>query len=136
MGTKQMKVGNSCEELVVKILREKGYWVYNLPLKTSGQPVDIIAATGTENGEIIYLLDAKHVREEEPSFPLNRIEPNQWASLDYAKNFAGLKNLGFAILFERTKDVYWLSYELAITLYKGGAKSVKLTALRKFTEVI
>lgn len=132
----QLKVGNSCEELVVNILRSKGYWVYRTVVKTNGQPVDIIAAKGTINGETIYLMDAKHVREENPSFPFSRIEPNQWASLDYAKNFAGLKNLGFAVLFERTKDVYWLSYDLAKTLNDNGVKSVKLTALKKLEEVI
>lgn len=132
----QLQIGNSCEKTIVDMLRTKGYWVYNLPLKTNGQPVDIIAAKGTENGETIYLMDAKHVREQEPSFPFKRIESNQWSSLDYAKNFAKLKNLGFAILFERTGDVYWLKYELAKSLNDSGVKSVKLDILPKFKEVI
>ena len=136
MSDKQLQIGNTCEKIVVDMLRAKKYWIYRTPLKTNGQPIDIIAAKGNETGQIIYLMDAKHVREQEPSFPFSRIEPNQWASLDYAKNFAGLNNLGFAILFERTGDVYWLKYDLAKTLKDNGIKSVKLTALPRFEEVI
>lgn len=136
MGKEQLLVGKTCEEIVVNMLRSKHYWVYRTPLKTNGQPIDIIAAKGLENKEVIYLLDAKHVREQEPSFAFSRIEPNQWASLDYAQNFAKLSNLGFAILFERTGDVYWLSYQLAKSLKDSGVKSVKLTVLPRFMEVI
>lgn len=131
-----IKIGNTCERQVVEILRKRGYWVYNLPLKTGGQPVDVIGAKNNNNRDIIVLLDAKHVREESPSFPLVRVEPNQWASMGYMKNFAGLKNIGFAILFERTEEVYWLSYEFALDLKESGFKSVNLKSLPLFEEIL
>lgn len=127
-----IKIGSACENLVAKILRENGYWVYITPLKTSGQPMDIIAA----KKHYFIILDAKHVRENEPSFKLSRIEPNQEAVMDYCRNFAHLENIGFAILFERTQEVYWLSYDRVLALKEQGAKSVNLRFLPTFKETL
>lgn len=117
---------------VAELLRKNGYWVYITPLKVTGQPMDIIAA----KKHYFFILDAKHVREENPSFPLSRIEPNQWAVMSYCHDFAHIDNIGFAILFERTGEIYWLNYETVFKLKDQGVKSINLRFLPLFQETI
>ncbi len=126
-----IKIGSDCEKEVSSILRKHKYWVYRCPVKTGGQPMDIIAAK-TNKITYFWLIDAKHVREENPSFTLSRIEPNQWATMDFARNFAGLQNLGFAIKFDRTGKIYWLSYDNALKLKNEDIKSINLSMLEEF----
>ena len=133
----QLKVGNATEKFIAKTLKGYGYWVYNMPVKTSGQPCDLVAVKGEGNGYYkAWLIDAKHVRENEVSFPFSRIEPNQFASMNYALNFAKINNVGFAIFFERDKHLYWLSYELVKQLQGEGAKSVNMAKLETLEEVL
>lgn len=131
-------IGNSKEQDVCNLFRTHGYWAHAFAKGRSGsQPVDIVAVRGGKT-VIVWLLDAKNVRKEEPSFSLSRIEPNQWATLAYAHDFAkiDLKYLGFAIFFERMNEFYWLSYEKALDMNKTGIKSVNFHDLRKFEEVL
>ena len=132
------KIGNKTERTVSSIFRENGYWVYNCPKSQSGsQPFDLIAIRGGNN-YLVWFVDGKHVRQNEVSFKLERIEPNQLASMEYASQFAKLNanNMGFAIQFERTGVFYWLSYESALELLKNEEKSVNLNKLRLLEEVL
>ena len=131
-----IKIGSTYEDLAAQILLKHGYWAHVIQKSVHGQPVDIVAAKNKNGNNIIYLLDVKHVRENVPSFTLSRLEPNQLASLDFAKTFAKLDKLGFAIYFERTHQWYWLKFELATSLIDKGAKSVKLDVLPKFEEIL
>lgn len=131
-------IGNKTEKTVSQTFRERGYWIYNCPKSSTGaQPVDLIAIKGGKE-YIVWLVDGKHVRANESSFPLQRIEPNQWVSLKYANEFAkiNLENLGFAIQFERTGVIYWLSYKTALELLKNNEKSINLSKLRPFEEIL
>ena len=131
-------IGNKTEKTVSSIFRENGYWVYNCPKSQTGsQPFDLIAIKGGKN-YIVWFVDGKHVRENEISFKLERIEPNQLASMDYASGFAKIKveNMGFAIHFERTSEFYWLPYEEALKSLKNNEKSVNLNRLRLLEEVL
>lgn len=131
-------IGNKTEKSVSQIFRERGYWVYNCQKTSSGsQPVDLIAIKGGER-YLVWFVDGKHVRSHEVSFALNRIEPNQWATLKYANEFAkiDIKNLGFAIHFERTGFIYWLSYKRALEMQKNNEKSINLIKLPVFEEVL
>lgn len=130
-----VKIGNKTEKNVISILRERGYWVYNTAHKINGQPIDIIAIRGGENPSS-WLLDGKHVREESPSFPLSRVEPNQWSTMLYARGFANIKNLGFAVQFDRTGEIYWLSFDKALDMKEKNIKSIKLNDLKTFEETL
>lgn len=131
-------VGNKTEKTASSIFREHGYWVYNCPKSQTGsQPFDLIAIRGGDN-YIVWFVDGKHVRPNDASFKLERIEPNQWASMEYAHGFAkvNVHNMGFAIQFERTGEFYWLSYENALELVKNNEKSINLNKLRLLEEVL
>lgn len=134
----QIKLGNATEKFICKTLRNFKYWNYNLPKKTNGQPFDIIALKGLDNKLIGWFIDGKHVRNEEVSFPFDRIEPNQITSFEYAYNFAKIpgKYLGFAIFFERDKKLYWLSYLQFTDLLKQNKKSVNMHDLILFEELL
>ena len=129
---KQIKIGTATEKFIAKTLKGLGYWVYNMPLKTSGQPCDLVAI----KGNIPWLIDGKHVRDDEVSFPFSRIEPNQLSSMAYAHQFAKIQNIGFAIFFDRTKQLYWFSYQDLIKCQQLGMKSINMQNLELFEEVI
>lgn len=130
------KIGATYEELASRILVKHGYWAHIIQKSVHGQPVDIVAAKKKDNSDVVYLLDVKHVRESTPSFVLSRIEANQFASLQFAAEFARLDRLGFAIYFERTQEWYWLPYEQAYELYKQNVKSINLKLLEKFEDIL
>lgn len=131
-------IGNKTEKTVSSMLREKGYWVYNCPRNSSGaQPIDLIGIKGGKT-IVCWFIDGKHVREQNPSFPLSRIEPNQLASMKYLNEFAkiNITNLGFAIQFERTREIYWLCYDKVLDMIKNDEKSINLNKLKLFEEVL
>ena len=124
--SKQLQVGNETETVVKNIFKKHGYWAYNTPKSKDGsQPVDVIAI----KNDISWLVDAKHVRVEEVSFPFSRIEPNQITCLDYAKNFAHIKNVGFVIYFERQQKCVFMHFNKFLEMKKQGKKSVNISEL-------
>ena len=124
--SKQLQVGNDAERYVKEIFKKYGYWAYNTPkAKDGSQPVDIIALKGQLN----WLVDVKHVRGKDISFAFSRIEANQLTCMDYAKNFAGVQNLGFAIVFERLNNCRYLPYEHYLEFKRMGRKSVNANEL-------
>lgn len=132
------KIGDSTEYKVANIFHNKKYWAHVFAKSTVGaQPVDIIAFKGGEC-PIIWLVDAKHVRNKEVSFTFDRIEPNQRTSMMVAHEWAEMdaKKLGFAIEFDRTGLIYWMSYKDLLEYEKSGKKSVNLSQLRPIGEVI
>lgn len=133
MKSKQMIVGNNTEAFVAKLFQENKYWAYILPKKIGGQPFDVIAC----KNDVIWFVDAKHLEAEEASFSFERIEPNQRTSMRYARNFAGINNLGFVIRWDRDDSrVFFLSYDKLVELEQNGVKSVKIESLENFMEVI
>lgn len=144
----QDKLGKATEKLVCKTLKKYGYWAYNMPKKVNGQPCDIIAVKGLEGTIItstmvytsktflVWLVDAKHIRKEDVSFTFDRIESNQITSMRYARDFSNIDNLGFAIFFDRDKQLRWLWFEDYEKLAKSGIKSVNMHNLALFTEVL
>ena len=132
----QEKLGKATEKLVCKTFKQHGYWCYNMPKKIEGQPCDIVAAKKNGKTFLVWLVDAKHVREAEVSFDFNRVEANQITSMRYAHDFAGLENLGFVIFFDRDKQLYWLPFGDYEELVKQGAKSINMRFLAPFIEVL
>lgn len=133
MKSKQLILGNKVEQCIAKIFKENKYWAYIIPKKISGQPFDVIACRKNTN----WFIDAKHLESDKASFPFDRIEPNQRTSMGYARIFAGIQNLGFAIQWDRDDSrVFFLSYDKLIELEEKGLKSAKIESLDDFTEVI
>lgn len=125
---KQLNLGNKTEEYIGKFFRNNGYWVYITPKKINGQPIDIIAVK--ENNT--WLVDAKHLRKEDKSFPFSRIEANQIYAMEYARKFANIKNIGFCICSEICPEkVFYLSYDKLVELEEKGRKSAKLEELEE-----
>ena len=127
--------GSATEKFTAKTFKKYGYWAYIMPKKVNGQPCDLVAGKGGKR-TLMWLVDAKHVRQDEVSFPFDRIEPNQISSMAYAMNFAKLQNIGFAIFFERTKKLYWFAYTDYIKYAQLGCKSVNMNELLEFEEVL
>lgn len=137
--SKQLDLGNKVEKEIGKFFKKNGYWCHILQKKVSGQPVDIVAIKDNIN----WLVDAKHLDKNKKSFDFSRIEPNQIDSLTYAKNHAGIKNLGFVICVGEEEEFsgdtfkgFFLHYDYFIELREQGAKSVKLSVLEDFQEVL
>ena len=133
------KNGKGTEKFVCKVLKKYGYWAYNIPMKTNGQPFDIVSAKGLGEGKMMcWFADAKHVEENKVSFTFDRIEPNQITSMSYITQFAKVdaNYVGFAIFFERTKSLYWFPYALFLKLTQLDCKSVNLSDLEDFEEVL
>lgn len=130
--SEQLRVGDSTEEEVCKIFKKYNYWAHIMQKSTSGQPVDIVACKGGQN----FLIDAKHIVYSKKSFTFSRVEDNQSISMDYAYNFAKIKNVGFVIGigdFERFLFLPYIKYRDCII---KGLKSIKLSELEDFEEVL
>lgn len=97
------KIGNKYEVKLCDILKAHKYWCHLFAYSVNGQPCDVVAS----NGKTIYLIDVKHC--EGDRFATSRIEPNQQSCFIYAKK-CGIKNVGFAIFFEKTSCWKWLEY--------------------------
>lgn len=133
-----VSIGNKVETDICAILRKYHYWAYNCPKNLTGaQPVDIIAYRGGEV-KMFWLIDGKHIREQNASFTLGRVEDNQIMSMTYAVQFAEVNpdNIGFVVYFERTKQFYWLPYVKVSEMLKNDVKSVNLKNLELFEEVL
>lgn len=126
----QIKIGTKSEKNLVKVLRNFGFWVYNVPVKINGQPCDIIAI----KEKTVFLIDSKHTAKR-PSFPFERIEPNQISAMSYARDFAKIKNVGFAIYFERDGNWYWMSFNEFLD-NQENKKSVNINELTLLEDVI
>lgn len=134
MISKQMKNGNRAERDIGWLFQTKGFWAHNFAKSQSGaQPVDFVAIRENES----WLLDVKNVRSQDVSFPISRIEPNQWACFDYARNFAKIKNLGIAIRHENSEIyAFWLSYDKLLEMKEKGQKSIKLSDLEALEKIL
>ena len=132
--SKQLELGNETEEEVAKFFKKNGFWSYITPKKVSGQPVDIIAI----KDNVSWLVDAKHLSiKDKSSFPFSRIEANQVDSLTYARNFSGVKNLGFVICLENDySKFFFLSYDKYLEIEQSGRKSAKISELQDLAELI
>ncbi len=101
MGRTSQENGRLGELIALEFLKKKGYWVHDTGRSSAGsQPVDLIAV---KRGSV-WLLDAKFVRREDSSFRFSDIQPNQMTTMRYARDFAGIENLGFFIVFDRDRD--------------------------------
>lgn len=137
-----VSIGNNVEQTICKMFAKHHYWAYNCPKNASGgQPVDVIAYRGGEDDgrhSKFWYVDGKNVNFKKVSFVLDRTEDNQIMSMDYVIHFAKANNkyVGFVVYFERTENYYWLPYEKVLEVNKSGSKSINLSEMRLFEEVL
>ena len=133
MDSKQMIVGNTTEEKVSRLFQKYRYWAHIMARTASGQPVDIVACKENKN----WLVDAKHISSNKKHFTFTRVEANQMSSMEYAREFSGIKNLGFVFCVGDDYDKFlFLHYDKCKEMLKEGRKSVKISELIDFEEVI
>ena len=111
----QKKIGNKYEFKLCSILKDSKYWCHLFEYSVNGQPCDIVAI----KDDVSFLIDVKHC--EGDRFYTSRIEPNQQSCFNYAKK-CGIKNVGFAIYFEKSKCWKWLEYD---------EKIINISSIRK-----
>lgn len=133
MGMKSQKNGNAGERIVESFLRSRGYWVHVTKRGANGsQPVDIIAI---RSGKAI-LMDAKYVSQgKNGRFYLEDVQPDQITSMSYARDFADIRNIGFAIVFEGWEESpSFLPFEAYEGLVEMGVASVAKDEMLKLSE--
>lgn len=124
--------GELSETSILDIFKKHKYWAFQIPKTPKGQPFDIIACRDNK----YFFIDSKHLETNKASFALERIEPNQITSMQYARQYANVKNLGFIINWERDEQFYFFSYDKFEELKKNNAISVKIETLPKVEEVL
>lgn len=130
MGKKQNETGHKAELIVYEFFHEKKYWTFLIPKSIGGQPFDIIARKDNNDLIDIWFIDAKHLEADKVSFPFDRIEPNQETSMGYSNVICGInKNMGFAIVWDRTQEIYFFSYREYLEMKNNNQKSVKIENL-------
>ena len=136
MGKKSLEVGNTSEKKLTQIFKDNGFWAHRLAKADNGsQPFDIIAV----KKNIIWMVDSKHTREENASFPFSDIQPNQIVAMDYAIRFADVNSgrVGFVIFFERDAlSPRFLPYSLYCQMTNIGKKSVTYDGLMPFDQAL
>lgn len=111
------KLGNKFEKELCEKLAENGFWAYNFPNKTAGQPADIIAS---RNGHPC-LIDCKECSND--TFDTIRVEENQQNSMmlwDYTGNGEGY----FALRLSDSR-IYMVHFD-AIMLTRHEKRTLNL----------
>lgn len=86
--------GAEFERYVVDLFQKNGFWALRIPKNERGaQPFDILAIRGNE----VYAVDCKVCQRK--SFPLSRIEDNQWMAMDVMTWKTNAK-IGFVVYHE------------------------------------
>lgn len=97
--------GAEFERYIANLFYKNGFWVLRIPKNERGaQPFDILAI----KGNTIYALDCKVCAKK--SFPIDRIEDNQWISMEVIKQRTEAV-AGFVIY--HSDKIYFITYEEA-----------------------
>lgn len=124
MGEKSKINGENGENLVAKVMVGLGFWTHLIQRnRQGGQPFDVVACKGGLR-ETVWLLDAKYVNAG-ATFRFDDVQPNQIESMRYASSFAGISNIGFAIVFRDLSESAWfLPYDRFMAMRADGKLSV------------
>lgn len=114
------KVGNKIEVEVANYLFQKNYWVHLLKQGVKGQPFDLIAV----KNNVALMGDAKHCSQNR--FDFNRIEPNQYTSMELALE-CGNTNIGFFLvgMHDEIKFIKWTNLKKLVL--ENKIKSINLS---------
>lgn len=113
------KLGSQFEDQVVEILFKNGCWVRKMyPDEAGNQPFDVLGMKRSTH----YAYDCKTCCE--PSFPLSRVESNQWTAFDQFWKKVDETKVG--ILAQYDGKIYFLPYEYLVHVRNHGGKAVNL----------
>lgn len=128
MQENKIRTGIQAEIYVAEELAKRGCWVGNFNKGHTGtQPFDQIM-TGKKK---VWAYDVKHSKIDR--FDFRRVEENQESALGFLYQ-QGVVNTGFVIVYKDT--LYYLSYGTYLTLKNAGDKSVKITELIPFLDLL
>lgn len=109
------KIGNDTELIIAKLFKEYGYWCHIFNSNYAGQPVDLVAIKNYK----VWLCDVKHC--DKPYFLLSRVEPNQWDTMQYAKE-CGIKRVGVIAYYNN--EAFYIDYNALKRLKDENIKRV------------
>lgn len=128
MQENKIRTGIQAEKYVAEELAKRGCWVGNFNKGHTGtQPFDQIMSGKKK----VWAYDVKHSKIDR--FDFRRVEENQESALGFLYK-QGVVNTGFVIVYKDT--LYYLSYGTYLTLKKNGDKSVKITELIPFLDLL
>lgn len=128
MQENKIRTGIQAEKYVAEELAKRGCWVGNFNKgRTGTQPFDQIM-TGKKK---VWAYDVKHSKINR--FDFRRVEENQESALGFLYK-QGVVNTGFVIVYKDT--LYYLSYGTYLALKNAGDKSVKITELITFLDLL
>lgn len=136
MGSKSYENGKRGEKIVSDFLANRFYWVHSIQRRPNGsQPVDIVAIHANKP----ILLDAKYVNASKKDyFSFSDVQSDQETSMEYAKKYASIKNVGFAIVLEQDEQSpRYLSYEDYISArYINGKEGIHALTLPLLKDIL
>lgn len=128
MQENKIRTGIQAEIYVAEELAKRGCWVGNFNKGHTGtQPFDQIMSGKKK----VWAYDVKHSKIDR--FDFRRVEENQESALGFLYQ-QGVVNTGFVIVYKDT--LYYLSYGTYLTLKNAGDKSVKITELIPFLDLL
>lgn len=128
MQENKIRTGIQAEKYVAEELAKRGCWVGNFNKGNTGtQPFDQIMIGKKK----VWAYDVKHSKIDR--FDFRRVEANQESALGFLYN-KGVVNTGFVMVYKDT--LYYLSYGTYLALKNTGDKSVKITELITFLDLL
>lgn len=114
-----MMTGQKFEQELCELFKALGYWALNIPRNATGaQPFDVIAMHGNK----VYAIDCKAC--ERSSFPLERVEDNQWAAFEVMRDRT---DATVGIMTYHKGDLHFIPFGELCDARELGMKSIKLT---------
>lgn len=128
MQENKIRTGIQAEKYVAEELAKRGCWVGDFNKGHTGtQPFDQIMIGKKK----VWAYDVKHSKIDR--FDFRRVEANQELALGFLYK-QGVVNTGFVIVYKDT--LYYLSYGTYLNLKNIGDKSVKITELITFLDLL
>ena len=128
MQENKIRTGIQAEKYVAEELAKRGCWVGNFNKGNTGtQPFDQIMIGKKK----VWAYDVKHSKIDR--FDFRRVEENQESALGFLYQ-QGVVNTGFVIVYKDT--LYYLSFGTYLALKNKGDKSVKITELITFLDLL
>lgn len=128
MQENKIRTGIQAEKYVAEELAKRGCWVGDFNKGHTGtQPFDQIMIGKKK----VWAYDVKHSKIDR--FDFRRVEANQELALGFLYK-QGVVNTGFVIVYKDT--LYYLSYGTYLILKNNGDKSVKITELITFLDLL
>lgn len=128
MQENKIRTGIQAEKYVAEELAKRGCWVGNFNKGNTGtQPFDQIMISKKK----VWAYDVKHSKIDR--FDFRRVEANQELALGFLYQ-QGVVNTGFVIVYKDT--LYYLSYGTYLRFKNTGDKSVKITELITFLDLL